>query len=202
MDEIVEYPNRTEDIKKYHHYFQGSIPLPAFNGLTLMRNTSSDEDVIGLFNKTDLVSVLMLNVREHGLWQITYAQTQPNFRGQGCFRYLLIAAVKTHKQVLSDERQTPLSKQAWISLIQHPGSNLNIYVYDIKTKKQLPAKDVPVNDIWNDKDDPVLMVTFSSSNQTDRNSIMAKLKESTGIDRTDEGIWYGPNSSTDSYFNP
>jgi hypothetical protein len=31
---------------------------------------------------------------------------------------------------------------------------------------------------------------------------MKKLKETTGIDRTTDGIWYGPNSSTKNYLNP
>ena len=37
---------------------------------------------------------------------------------------------------------------------------------------------------------------------TDRENVMTKLKESIGIDRTSDSIWYGATSSTANYINP
>lgn len=202
IDEIVLYPDRTENIEKYIQYFKDSKSSPAFNDLILYRNIQSDEDFIGLFDETRLISVLHLNIRDHGLWQITYAQTEPDFYGHGCFRYLVTAAVATHGTVLSDDHQTNSAKQAWKSLIQYPGPNLDIFVYDTDTKNKVSSADAPEQEIWNNHDNPVLLITHKSSVTVNRNPVMTKLKETTGIDRTSDGIWYGPNSSTDTYINP
>jgi len=202
INEIVVYPNRMENIEKYTQYFKNANTLPAFLNLKMARNMTSDEDFIGLFDKTQLVAILHLNIRESGMWQITYTQTETNFQGQGCFRYLLTTAVNTHKSILSDTHQTNDSKLAWKSLIQYPGPNLEIFVYGVNTKNKIPSFDIPENKIWNNNENPVLLITSNSSNITDRNDVMKKLKETTGIDRTTDGIWYGPNSSTKNYLNP
>jgi hypothetical protein len=202
IDEIVLYPDRTENIEKFAQHFKDADASPAFNGLSLSRNIDPDQDVIGLFDDTQLVAVLHLNVRTHGMWQITYAQTDPNFQGQGCFRYLLTTAVTTHGEVLSDEHQTASSRLAWSSLIKYPGPNLEIFVYDLDTGHKTPAVGVPESDIWNNKGHRVLLIKHQSTDAAERNNIMTALKESTGIDRTFDGIWYGPNSSTDTYTNP
>lgn len=202
IDEIVLYPDRRENIEKYNQYFGNSTTVPAFADLALARTTSSDEDFFGLFDTDQLVSVLHLHVRDHGLWQISYAQTEPAFSGQGCFRYLLTSAVAAHGMVLSDDHQTNSAKEAWKSLIRYPGPNLEISVYDTDTGNKIPVADVPENAIWNDKSNPVLLITRQSSSKSNRDEVMTGLKESVGIDRTTSGIWYGANSSTDTYTNP
>lgn len=202
IDEIVVYPNRIENIEKYNQYFKNASGAPAFGDLTAYRHTGSDEDYFGLFNGTRLISILHLNVREHGQWQISYAQTEPEYQGQGCFRYLLNLAITAHGSVLSDSHQTTASKDAWQSLIKYPGPSLDIFVYDTETKNQIPARDVPENQIWNNKDTPVLLATLQPVDVKDRDRVMTRLKESNGIDRTISGIWYGPHSSTDDYKNP
>lgn len=199
--EIVIYPDRTESMEKYNQYFKDATTSSAFGDLILYKSTNSDEDFIGLFEKTQLVAVLHLNIREHGMWQITYTQTALDWQGQGCFRYLLTSAVATHGIVLSDDHQTQASKEAWKSLIKYPGPNLEIFVYDVDTKNKIPSFDVPDNEIWNNKSNPILLITNRSS-ISDRSRVMTRLKEKTGIDRTTDGIWYGPNSSTDTYINP
>lgn len=203
ISEIILYPNREENIEKYTHYFINSNHVSAFSGLTFSQVLSSDEHYLGLFNQTKLAAILHLNVRDSNFWQITYTQTEQDFKGQGCFRYLITAAVNSHGSVLSDDHQTPQSKQAWKSLIQYPGPNLNIFVYDTDTQNKIPSTDFSENEIWNNKSNPVLLITNSApESATNRESVMSKLKESTGIDRTNAAIWYGVASSTVDYTNP
>jgi hypothetical protein len=202
IDEIVVYPDREENIEKYHQYFRDSQKTPAFADLVSSRNSGTDEDFLALFSGDRLISVLHLNTRQHGMWQITYAQTEAHFRGQGCFRYLLTTAVSTHGMVLSDDQQTTSSREAWKSLIKYPGPNLKIFVYNTNTGDKMPASGVPENEIWNKTSEPVLLITYQEYRDAGREKVMSKLKESTGIDRTTLGIWYGPNSSTDDYVNP
>lgn len=201
--EIVLYPDRVENIKKYNNIFNNSKTMPAFGELLLSQVLSTSEDYFGLFNQQrQLVSILHLNVRDHGLWQITYTQTESDYQGQGCFRYLLTKAVATHGTILSDENQTNSSKKAWQGLIKYPGPNLSIFTYNTTTHEKNSAVDYSEDDIWNNKTIPVLMITSQNNIESDRDSIMKQLKENTGIDRTEYGIWYGPNTSNGKYLNP
>lgn len=203
--EIVTYPDRIENIQKYNQYFTNSQKIPAFGNLLTGRvTTATDEEILALFDRDQIVSILHLNTRDHGMWQITYSQTEPEFQGQGCFRYLLNSAVAVHNTILSDDHQTSLSKKSWQSLIKYPGPNLEIFVYDTRTKKKISSTRVQDKDIWNNKSNPVLMITESNSglNNTDRDRVMSRLKETTRIDRTEIGLWYGIGTSTTEYYNP
>jgi len=98
--------------EKYHQYFKNVPNSPAFGDLSYDRVTRADQDYLGLFNKTGLVSILHLSIRDdHGLWQISYSQTDPTYQRQGCFRYLLNKAVDHHGTILSDDHQTSKSKK-------------------------------------------------------------------------------------------
>lgn len=199
IKEIVLYPSRIENIDKYQNILLKSQKSKSFESLELAEIIGSDEHILGLFDEEKLVSVLHLNIRNHGLWQITYAQTKSEFQGQGCFRYLLTMAANKHNMILSDDHQTNESKTAWKSLIKYPGPRLDIWVYD--NNQKCNVSDYTDNDIWNDKPDPILAAT-SKSNSDDRSSTMNKLKENMNIDRTENGIWYGPKSSNKDYTNP
>ncbi len=201
IQEIVLYPSRIENIDKYQYALLKSQKSKAFGSLELSENITPDEHILGLFDKEKLASVLHLNIRDLGLWQITYTQTEKEFQGQGCFRYLLSTAVNNHNMVLSDDHQTTESKNAWKSLIKYPGPNLEIWVYDTFNHQKYTVDDYTDTDIWNNKTNPVLAATLKS-NISNRNPIMDRLKGNMNIDRTDEGIWYGPNSSNKDYNNP
>ena len=94
IDEIVVYPDRNTNIEKYHQYFQTSNPVKAFDGLSLVCNTGADYDYLGLITQDILVSILHLNLR-NDMWQITYAQSEPDYQNQGCFRYLITANLES-----------------------------------------------------------------------------------------------------------
>ena len=187
-----------ENIKKYDQFFTDAPRLPAFEGLTLAHTVEPENDYIGLF-ENDLISILHLSTREHG-WQITYSQTEPEFQRRGCFRYLLTTAVDTHGSILSDEYQSNKAKEAWKSLIKYPGPNLEIFVYDGSNK--ILSLGMPENEIWNGRVSPVLLIQKTTAASPSRDKIMTRLRETTGIDRTEKGIWYGIASSTTEYDNP
>ena len=203
LKEIIVYPNRNGDLEKYKNFFLNSNKRTAFDSLEYSRVSESDDDKLAFFNKEILISILHLNVRDENGWQITYTETDEKFQGQGCFRYLVNQAVNLHGEILSDTHQTPKSKIAWQSLIKYPGPELDIYVYDSETKIKHPASKILDHQIWNNESNPVLLVTKTSYNQNDvRESVMKKLVDQVGIDRTNNGIWYGLGTSDKNYFNP
>ena len=203
ISEIAIYPSRDEDISKYSPYFDGIVGVGAFDGLLFCHRTYTDEDYLGLFNGDVLVSVLVLDIRDHGYWQIRYSQTEDAFKRRGCFRYLLTHASKKHGTVLSDELHTGEAKTEWQSLIQHTNPDIEIFVFDIVSGDKAWAKEVHPHKIWNDRERPVLLVNHTGYTVNPyREHIMKKMLENTGVDRTHHGIWYGVNSSTPDYDNP
>jgi ribosomal protein S18 acetylase RimI-like enzyme len=198
MHEVVLYPSRDVDLSNYQHNFDLTSATFAFNGLRFVENKTDQSHDLGLFDKDTLVAYLRLDIRDHGLWQITLAQTDPKFQGQGCFRYLLLKAVEDHNNILSDDHQTQQAADAWKSLIRYPSNRIKILLYDFESKKTIPISDVLDSEIWNQKENLVLMIT---KQKYIKESIRdTEIKKRYGRDY--DSIWFGPNSSNDDYINP
>lgn len=203
MDEIVLYPDRSEDISKYNQYFDSRAGgIPAFDDLVYYNYVNNESEYHALFSKDSLVSITHVDIRDHGLWQITYAQTESSFKGKGCFRFLLTQISKNKSIVLSDDHHTPEAMRAWKSLIEFPGPDIAVWVYDVSSGQKQAADKITSEEIWNNKDVPVLAVTPKSRTVSTRDSTMNKLSENIQINRTENQIWFGANSSTNNYWNP
>ena len=89
ISEITTIQSRDEDIRKYTYLFDGVQGSPAFGNLVFKQVEGDwDDHYFGLFNDTDLISILRVD-KQNKHYQVTYTQTEPEFRGQGCIRYLL-----------------------------------------------------------------------------------------------------------------
>lgn len=202
ISEIITLPSRDESMDKFTFPGIKTTPIKdAFKDFEFAEIITGDDHKLMLYHDGDVISGLHLEIRD-GYWQITYSQTLADYRGQGCFRYLLIIAVNRHKTILSDSRQTSESASAWKSLIKHSGGQFNIFVFD--GENRIPANTVPENDIWNGKDIPVLMIT---NTLTGTNVVVSpgreKHMESKGnFSRMEKYLWFGVDSSTENYLNP
>lgn len=202
INEIILLPSRDESMDKFT--FPNIKPVPvkdAFDHFEFAEVLKGDDHKLMLYDNGVVISGLHLEIRG-GYWQITYSQTVPEYRNQGCFRYLLIRAVNAHKTILSDSRQTTEAADSWKSLIKHSGGQFNIFVFN--GENRIPATTVPENDIWNGKDIPVLMIT---NTLTGTNVVVSPERErhmeSKGnFSRMEKYLWFGESSSTENYLNP
>ena len=200
VNEIVSYPSRDGNIGKFKHYFTNVKLSPAFSDLTFGLANNHGTEIYGLFNEdTELVSVIELDERDTPYWQISYTETLPNYRRQGCFRYLLLKAVENHTTILSDEHQTNEAENAWKSLIQYPSERLRFKMYHTKTGD---IEDIDQSMVWNDSSIYVMMVTNSHFTESMKHQSEIRDKFTTKNNRHFEGLWFGPDSSNQDYNNP
>jgi hypothetical protein len=204
IDEIIMTPDRDHSLEKYTGYFADTARQSAFSVLTFSESKFSDQHHLGLFHDKNLISYLQLEIRTNDLWQIVYSQTDLQFRGQGCFRYLLEKSVLDHGAVLSDSHQTGLASAAWKSLIQYPGGLMLIFVYNTVTKHAQSAHDVDPGDIWNQRENPVLLakkISYTVKEQANmQHRDQRHIQKQTGRDHV--SIWFGPGTSNHNYYNP
>ncbi|VVC06128.1 Uncharacterised protein [uncultured archaeon] len=204
IQEVIESPNREESLENC--MFTPIHTKPAwFDNLWFGDELSKDEHKLGLFDANyKLIAFLLLNIREHGFWQITLSLTGQNYRNHGCFRYLLIQAVVKHDIILGDEVQTSLARKAWESLIRFSGGQFSIFVYNVETKEKILAKKLSSDEIWNDDPNTILMIekgtALNESIIFDQNR--EKLFKRVCSTRTEMHLWFGKNSSTEEYNNP
>jgi len=206
INEIIELLSREEPMEKYQHIFDNATPTPAFSNLNFVEVLDNTNEIhyLGLLDPEKiLVSFLELEIRDHQKYQITYSQTEPKYRRQGCFRYLLNKAVTSHGEILSDTHQTPEAISTWKSLIKFP-SYLKIGVLNTDTGIITSTWHVSEEEIWHQKVNPVLIASDSRTEysqklqeMTERNN---EWKKKRGRDH--DSLWYGPETSNDNYENP
>jgi hypothetical protein len=204
MREIINTTSSTGYPESHQHKFPVDISeIPAFEGLIFKEYMDGfGTHHLGLFADDKLVSYLELDIRNTEYYQITYSATSEKYQRRGCFRFLLNKAVEQHRTVLSDSHHTPEAKAAWKSLIQYPSGIIKICAYDVRTGDKKPAKGVDRDSIWNDEEEPVLMITNSEFSEE---YLQRAKREHRGLiecGRDYKGIWYGVRSSNDHYDNP
>lgn len=205
LDEIVVGVSRSGDLHKYA--FLGELDSePAFDDLMFVETfLSSEEHVLGLVNSDhELIAVIHLSIRDSGgRWQIQYTETAPEYQNRGCFRYLLIKAVNQHKEILSDDTQTPEAMQAWKSLIKYSGGHMKIWVVH-KDGTLSPTTNVDPSEIWHEDEYPSLMITnVMDGPGVIRNESRERSMKKSGLDfRMEINMWFGLASQADGFYNP
>jgi hypothetical protein len=203
ITEIVSLVSRSDPMEKYQWIFDDLKKISAFGNLKFAELIELEDHYLGLFNNDNLIAFLHLEIRTPGnRFQISYTETDINYQGQGCFRYLINTSVNRHSEILSDTHQTDESKNAWKSLIKHPSEKISIYVLNMETKNIILASLVPENEIWNEQDSTVLLIRkniFSPEllENWDRNNTR---KKKNGRDY--DSLFYGSLSSSKDYINP
>lgn len=202
VSEIITIHSRTEPIEKYQHHFLSEPKVTAFGGYLFSDHIGDEEHYFGLFDGDQLISILYVVLRELPYYQITYSQTESKYQKQGCFRYLLDQAVMKYDNILSDSHQTKESEMAWKSLTQYPSGKVHYYVYDIDSHEATPITYYNYQDIWNMKENPLILaskVIYSKKVQEhiDRDNMLKKKHT-----RDHDSLFYGINSSSETYTNP
>jgi len=202
LSEIVLIPSRDQNIQEFEKEFDFLNSSKGFGSLKFVETKYNTEHHLGLVSGDNLISYLRLDIRIDNMWQISYAQTELDYRGQGCFRFLILKAVNDHKKILSDTNQTEESKSAWKSLIKLPGGTIKIFLYDINTKELSPTLGTAENHIWGDSANPLLMITESQLTSQVKEVLDRDEEFKEKIQRDHDTIWFGPESSNKKYINP
>lgn len=201
INEIYSYPQTGENIFKYQEYFNDVHQEDTtFGNLKYSNTQSNDSDFFGLLHDNELVSVLHVDLRDGSrYYQITYSETIPHYRKQGCFRYLLLKAVEKYHTIISDDRQTKTAEQAWRSLIQYPSDRLKFKMYNTFNDT---TEDIDVDKVWNNTGEYVLMITNTHFTEDMRKKSDIRDKYTKFSNTHFEGMWFGNHTSSDWYVNP
>jgi hypothetical protein len=160
VSEIISTASTSSYPESYKHNFSdNSVKTNAFDGLMFSETLNDGSHYLGLFDNEKLISYLSLSDRGSGIYQISYSATDPKYQRRGCFRYLLMKALESHGEILSDTHQSPEAQLAWKSLIKNPSNRMRIYVYNEFTNDRIDATTIPENDIWNAKSNPILLAS-------------------------------------------
>ncbi len=202
LEEITIYPSREDPIENYQHLFDNAKRESAFDNLEFSEVFSTDDHYLGLFHNNELVSLLLVSFRQLNKWQITYSQTILKFRGQGCFRYLLHKALDIHKEILSDDHQTPEAELAWKALIKYTDERMIIVVFDEVSKQEYSKNKIPFDKIWNENENFLLLAKkrIFTQKMLENRAKDNELKKK--VNRDYDSIWYGQKSSNKDYVNP
>lgn len=198
LNEISVGGSREEFIEKYEWLFKNTAKSFSFKNnvdtFDIAHVENDDNHYFGMFVDDSLIALLIVDDYRTGKMQIQLSITKRNYRGIGCFKRLLHAAIKKFGEVLSDENQTPEASAAWKAIIANPG-NLVLSVYDPSSEQYTALNsytDVESNDlVISAKRDNLRL----DEDDHPRNQ-WARLKK---IDRDYVSLHYGTRTT---YFNP
>lgn len=201
IEEIYTYPATSTNIFKYYEYFR-NVPRndSPFDNLKYSNVQNYDSDYFGLLHNDRLISIVHVDLRDNSeYYQLTYTETDKEFRRQGCFRYLLMKAVEKYNTIISDDRQTKDAENSWRTLIQYPSERLQFKMYNTITKT---IEDIDVDKIWNNSDEYVVLVTNKhfTTEMLERSNIRDRYTKFSNTHF--EGIWFGKHTSNEEYNNP
>lgn len=201
INEIVQTEQRPEFIEEYANLFDGCPQMSAFNSIhgqltySEVPETMNHDAAFGLFNDQKLVAIILLSDERHGKMQISKSITAPSFMRMGCFRFLLNKAVARYREVLSDDRQTPMARSAWETLIKSTGSTLIIRAYDPETNSY--SSNAP-HQVW-DNDDILLSATRRNTKIDESNNPNNVFHRNHRTGRDYNSIYYGfPSEDRDN----
>lgn len=197
LREIITTWSNTGYPDSYRHHFKNTTRVAAFDNLQFTEKLDGDTHFLGLFFGDKLVSYLNLEVRDTPYYQVVYSATDAEFYRKGCFRFLINSAVASHGTILSDFTHTPEAKIAWQSLIKNTGGTMDIFVYNTHDNTTKPTKNVPIDDIWNDRTEPVLMATNVNHTMEELNRIKKVTSNLLEHGRDYNSMWYGKNNKDD-----
>lgn len=202
IPEIATIGSRLEPIEKYQHHFVDVPKTPAFDELMFGEKIDDDSVYLGLFKAGQLVSILYLMIRDEPYYQVTYSQTEPEFQGLGCFRYLLEYAVLKYDNILSDDHQTPEAGSAWRALSAFPGSRVHYFIYDTQFGSKSRITRHNYDEIWNGDPNPLLLASKINYPTKLQEHIIRDNEIKKKIGRDYNSLFYGESAINDSFINP
>lgn len=201
INEIAQTEQRPEFIEEYANLFADCPQMPAFNSIhgqltyAEVPETMNHDAAFGLFHEQKLVAIILLSGERHGKMQISKSITTPSFMRMGCFRFLLNKAVTKYREVLSDDRQTPMARAAWETLIKSTGSTLIIRSYDPETNSY---SSIAPHQVW-DHDEVLLSATRRDTKIDESSNPNNVFHRNHKTGRDYDSIYYGfPSADRDN----
>lgn len=205
INEIVINPSREENIEKYTLMFSGLplTPTPFYqNGLELDYARAADQaEYYGLFEKNQLVAILILDFDRLDLPQISLAHTNTDRRGQGLLRYLANRALDNYPVLYSDTHQTKESQHFWQMLMKFSEPRYSVMIYDVATKQLASSKGVSHDEIWNQEENPIVALVRRDTSISEQAASLRGSQIRARYGRDDWSLWYGSHNE-DGYTNP
>jgi hypothetical protein len=196
LEEIITNPPRDEYLDQYWFNFQNAVPVAKVKNLILKKDATGSEIHYGLFTGQDaLVGYLSLEKFNGDIWQATLSQLANAYKGQGFGTFLYDYAVMNDKlKVMSDETNTGGphgSRNLWLRL--RDNRRYKVVGYNIDTNEVFPNAtpemifDEEPNTRW------LALPPGETINET-----LIRIQRNM---RERYVVWYGPGTTTETYFN-
>jgi hypothetical protein len=209
ITEIVIIPSRENNIAEYQSYFSNIIfddNIPSNLKQLGLKWGVTTQDGVEYYGMVDienkLVAILKVDSERLNKAQISYTQTSEDYRNKGVLRWLANKALDKYRVLYSDSHQTPASVEFWKHMINFPGTNQNVFVYNIEDDTKIPASIKTDDEIWNQKESPLLVLsrhklTESEKKYADNNTVW---REKNNISEYD--MFYFSYDISKGYYNP
>lgn len=196
VTEIITNPPRDEYIDQYTTAFTNADVIATIKDLVLKKVSDSGEIEYGLFSKSnDMVGYLSLYYYGKDIWVVSLVQLAQSYKGMGYGTFLYDYAVMNDKlTIMSDATNTSGvngSVNLWNSLIRN--NRYPVMGFDTETNEVFKVVDPAV--VYNNK------VTVRWIAFPENKSINESINESQSTMKKRFVVWYGPGTTTETYFN-
>ena len=196
VTEIITNPPRDEYIDDYSSAFADAAVVAKIKDLVLKRVSDSGEVQYGLFSPAGhLVGYLSLYYYGKGIWVVALVQLAQAYKGQGFGTFLYDYAVMNDKmKIMSDASNTGGvngSESLWRSLYQK--KRYPVVGFNTSTGEILP--DATPDTVYNNKTN-IRWIALPESRTINEAITEIQLTMSKRF-----VVWYGPGTTTDTYFN-
>lgn len=195
--EIITNPARDEYIDQYFYNFKNAEVAAKIKDLLLKKTASAEEIQYGLFTKDDqLVGYFSLYYYGKDKWVVSLVQLAQAYKamGYGTFFYDY-AVMNDNLQIMSDATNTDGvngSKNLWLGLYNK--KRYKVVGFDTDTKNVV--SDITPDMIYNEKSNMRwLAIPPGESINEAINRIKKEMSPKLNL------AWYGPGTTTDTYYN-
>lgn len=197
IDEIITNPARDEYIDQYLYNFKDAEVVAKIKNLVLKKTNSIEEIQYGLFtDDNQLVGYFSLYYYGKGKWVVSLVQLAQAYKamGYGTFFYDY-AVMNDNLQIMSDATNTDGvngSKNLWLSL--HRKKRYKVVGFDTTTNQVI--NDATPDMIYNQKTNiRWLAIPPGESINEAINRIKKEMSPKLNL------AWYGPGTTTETYYN-
>lgn len=196
--EIITNPPRDEYIDQYESELAAADIVAKIRNLVLRKKVNTDTVEYGLFtlDKNQFVGYLSLDRYNNSMWMVTLVQLAQAYKNQGFGTFLYDYAVMDDKLTLiSDATNTGGkngSRELWLRL----RDNNRYQVIGFDTKLNITVPNATPEQVYNNKDS-IRWIAIPPSETI--NEALTRIKSV--MSKSKNVVWYGPGTTTETYFN-
>ena len=196
MTEIITNPPRDEYIDQHTGRFDSDDEVATIKDLSLRKIATPTEVEYGLFDHKDrLVGYMSLEYRGDAIWEVTLVQLAQAYKGMGYGTFLYDYAVMNDKLKLMSDATNTGGPHGSVDLWRRLRGNnrYQIVGYDTETKSIIP--DATDDVIYDNKPNARWLALPPSDTINESISKIQSMMSKRYV------VWYGPGTSSETYFN-